>query len=185
MMAEGATERAKVTTQNLNGKVLAFRGWEIGFDGQSFSLVSHYREGLTRWTPNQPLEAKCLRRTDEPHESPHANCQCGLYAAKEPTDSIGSITGTVEMWGRYVEHERGWRAEYAYPVALAACRCETCNGTISLFMAKIAVVPTTGFVPRLSISCRDCLPSQQDGRQWIPSSHAMEQLEFSYGLEVD
>ena len=74
------------------------------------------------------MKAQCLRRLgDDDHEPPHWECSCGLYAAKKPTDAIGNIIGTVAMWGRYVEHERGWRAEYAYPKSVTKLKCSECS----------------------------------------------------------
>ena len=121
-------EKAVVTTQHLEGEVTAFRGWHLGFDGQSYSLVSDYLLDPAYWTPGQPLKAQCHRRLgDDDHEPPHRECRCGLYAAKKPTDAIGNIIGTVAMWGRYVEHERGWRAEYAYPKSVTKLKCFECS----------------------------------------------------------
>lgn len=57
---------------------------------------------------------------------------CGLYGYKTPLmawhalgtsdewDESRIVFGEVRLWGRVLEHERGFRAEYAYPGALAA-----------------------------------------------------------------
>lgn len=57
---------------------------------------------------------------------------CGLYGYKTPLmawralgtsddwDESRIVFGEVKLWGRVLEHERGFRAEYAYPGALAA-----------------------------------------------------------------
>jgi len=56
---------------------------------------------------------------------PSLKCTCGLYAAKniEHIEKCGygkfGVRGEVYLWGRVVEHERGWRAEFAYPKSLA------------------------------------------------------------------
>jgi hypothetical protein len=48
------------------------------------------------------------------------NCTCGIYAAKT-LHHFGAgygqygIHGEVYLWGTVVEHERGWRAQLAYP----------------------------------------------------------------------
>ena len=121
-------EKAVVTTQNLEGEVTAFRGWSLKFDGQSYSLVSNYLWNSVYWIPGQPAKAQCHRWFgDDSHEPPHWNCTCGFYAAKEPTGSIGDIIGTVAMWGHYVEHEEGWRAEYAYPKSVTSLKCSECS----------------------------------------------------------
>jgi hypothetical protein len=55
------------------------------------------------------------------HEAPQTNCTCGIYAAKTfhhlcsaGYDRYG-VHGEVNLWGKVIEHERGWRAELAYP----------------------------------------------------------------------
>ncbi len=59
-----------------------------------------------------------------PHDSPVAHCTCGIYAAASVAhlrhagyDQYG-IHGEVYLWGTIVEHESGWRAEFAYPKSL-------------------------------------------------------------------
>lgn len=55
---------------------------------------------------------------------PHADCTCGVYAAKnlEHLRQIGytqrGIHGEVYLWGTVVEHKLGWRAQFAYPKSL-------------------------------------------------------------------
>ena len=59
-----------------------------------------------------------------PHELPHSNCTCGVYAAKnlEHLRQFGyerrGIHGEVYLWGTVVEHKLGWRAQFAYPKSL-------------------------------------------------------------------
>jgi hypothetical protein len=55
------------------------------------------------------------------HEAPQYDCQCGFYATKEPDEhwaTYSAAYGKVALWGRIVEHERGYRAQYAYPLEL-------------------------------------------------------------------
>jgi hypothetical protein len=52
------------------------------------------------------------------------DCTCGVYAAKnlEHLRQLGyegrGIRGEVHLWGTVVEHELGWRAQFAYPRSL-------------------------------------------------------------------
>ena len=84
------------------------------------------------WHPGQPLAARCRAsavvgpivgrsKAHDSHDAPQANCTCGVYAAKSLEhlrkngyDRCG-IYGEVCLWGTVVEHERGWRAQLAYP----------------------------------------------------------------------
>ena len=90
------------------------------------------------WAPRTRFAASCERaaaafwRTDpvhEPHRAPDAGCECGVYAFKRREDAEllacektggGSVLalGRVSLWGRVVETERGFRAEFAYPYDL-------------------------------------------------------------------
>lgn len=77
------------------------------------------------WPPGQPLAAKCgAGKAHHAHESPHLDCTCGVYAAKnlEHLRQLGyegrGIRGEVHLWGTVVEHEFGYRSEFAYPKTL-------------------------------------------------------------------
>jgi hypothetical protein len=85
-----------------------------------------------RWHPSQSLAARCRAsavvgtivgrsETADDHDAPQANCTCGIYAVKtlHHFRSAGyeqfGIYGEVYLWGTVVEHELGWRAQFAYP----------------------------------------------------------------------
>ena len=84
------------------------------------------------WSPGKPLAAACRasnRRTTvgraEPahdaNDAPQEKCRCGVYASKslEHLHTTGyeryGICGEVNLWGTVVEHEQGFRAQFAYP----------------------------------------------------------------------
>jgi preprotein translocase subunit YajC len=88
-----------------------------------------------RWVSHQPFSAICRANASgsiaglskakhNPAESPCFNCTCGVYAAKtiEHLRQCGykrfGVHGEVYLWGTVVEHERGWRAQFAYPKTL-------------------------------------------------------------------
>ena len=78
-----------------------------------------------RWSPRQPVAAKCgAENAHDDHEPPRLDCSCGVYAAKsrEHLRQLGyegrGIRGEVHLWGTVVEHELGWRAQFAYPKTL-------------------------------------------------------------------
>jgi hypothetical protein len=78
------------------------------------------------WSPCKPLAAKCgAGKAHDAHEVPQTDCTCGVYAAKnlEHLRQFGyegrGIHGEVYLWGTVVEHELGWRAQFAYPKSLA------------------------------------------------------------------
>jgi len=88
-----------------------------------------------KWFAHQPLSAVCRadacgsiaglsKSTHNPAELPHFSCTCGVYAARtmEHLRQCGyrklGVHGEVYLWGTVVEHERGWRAQFAYPKTL-------------------------------------------------------------------
>jgi hypothetical protein len=53
-----------------------------------------------------------------PHPAPQEECSCGFYAMKElssvePWGGPHTILGRVELAGKVIEHEAGYRAQYA------------------------------------------------------------------------
>ena len=60
--------------------------------------------------------------------APAFDCTCGIYATRELRDPgsawrsgpryANHVIGAVALWGRVVEHESGYRAQHARPVAL-------------------------------------------------------------------
>jgi hypothetical protein len=87
------------------------------------------------WLPQRRLAATCrassfgtfVGRADpvrDAHDAPQSACTCGVYAAKSLDhlrragyDRYG-IHGEVLLWGNVVEHEHGFRAQFAYPKSL-------------------------------------------------------------------
>jgi hypothetical protein len=73
------------------------------------------------WPRHRDRAARCLAVGG--HRAPHPRCRCGYYAyyrlPEELEDAAPeAVWGAVVAWGRIVECERGFRAQYARPVAL-------------------------------------------------------------------
>lgn len=73
------------------------------------------------YEPRRRHEAKC--GTD--HLAPDEKCSCGIYAfktqeefRKQQYNVMKRVVGEVWLWGRIVEHEAGYRAQFAYPKRL-------------------------------------------------------------------
>lgn len=74
------------------------------------------------WLPRKPFQATCFQK----HEAPSEACSCGVYAKNTLWSArtyfwparAGLILGEVALWGTLVEHEDGFRAQYAYPTRL-------------------------------------------------------------------
>ncbi|HXY48704.1 MAG TPA: hypothetical protein VEI01_04570 [Terriglobales bacterium] len=97
--------------------IVAYRAWQL--DG------SHLRSlNGESWYPGQPLTARCRLTFLNRHQPPDKRCHCGIYAAKSLAQlrAIGyanfRIYGEVYLWGTVVEHQLGWRAQFAYPKSI-------------------------------------------------------------------
>jgi hypothetical protein len=101
--------------------VVAMRTWWIGWRASAPApVLLPVIAGGGPWPAREPARARCRRHRR--HEVPGADCLCGLHATTDEarlrrTRSPG-VLGTVAMWGRVVQHERGYRAEMGYPQRL-------------------------------------------------------------------
>jgi hypothetical protein len=104
--------------------VEAMRAWRIWRVARGPSGAHRLRSLTTaaEWPPDDKLEAAC----DAGHPAPELGHTCGVYAvideaalarwALERGPILGEIAvGEVDLWGKVIKHERGWRAQYAYP----------------------------------------------------------------------
>lgn len=118
------------------------------------------------WHHGEAFTALC--KTQGCHEAPQSECTCGVYASKSLNHlrRLGymedRIYGEVCLWGAVVEHEDGWRAEYAYPknfivpislVPLAVSRMEAWLAMLAAYGCDIFVLGETGTVPLWRKGC--------------------------------
>lgn len=112
---------------------VGFRRWRVSAAGELVGLgVPHV------WTPGRQV-ARCRGldgaglgscapfRVWPAHPVPSLRSRCGIWAHKapirpcrcgDPASELHGVVGVVRLWGRYVEHETGWRAQYAELAAL-------------------------------------------------------------------
>jgi hypothetical protein len=119
--------------------IVAWRVWMLIMeDSEPVSLRSvSYR---IRWKPGRPTRAHCIfnlkpRQAGMTYSWQHAGesapClahTCGVYALKYPAglaewgthyanNMAVRVVGQVSLWGKVLEHELGYRAEYGYPLS--------------------------------------------------------------------
>ena len=133
--------------------VVGYRVWHWDSTGVNSLNGAH-------WLPRNPFLAEC--KAQRCHEAPHEGCTCGVYAAKS-VDHLHrtgyeqyGVTGEVYLWGTVVEHEQGWRAQFAYPkklvlptdmVPFTMSRVESWLTTLAAYGCDIFVLGKTGNVP--------------------------------------
>ena len=99
---------------NKNEPLIAYRVWSLNTEEATIGSYGHSHD---IWPKGQ------IMKTDEVPTSSNDN---GLHAWKTMNHALqyaGSspnivIIGTIYLWGKIVEHERGYRAEFAYPKKL-------------------------------------------------------------------
>ena len=111
------------------GGLIGYRAWNVKWAGNTiFSL------NQVEWVPLEKHVAKCVGCAGE--------CTCGIYAWKpdfkakcREAATMTRIEGEVWLWGRVLECEFGYRAEFAYPKAFLD------SGIQARTMARIYRVP--------------------------------------------
>lgn len=116
--------------------ITAWRAWDVTVSDGSWRL-----EGLGSsavWPPRKQMDAACRQDSfalmplfasgsrSPRHPAPHWDCSCGVWAFKDLDILTAAVTqysdirvlGTVALWGRVIETENGYRAQYAYPSEL-------------------------------------------------------------------
>jgi len=139
------------------------------------------------WPPGKPAVATC--KHGRMHSAPDLECSCGLHGThaveilrrtKNP-----SVLGTVSLWGRVVEHELGYRAQYAYPQHLRLV-CLLCFSQRALPDTRPDVVCGIGWGHLLPL----CTPHDQTARRYglrprsvLPALDVQQRLLGTYSVD--
>ena len=121
--------------------ITGWRLWGLSTNPPGAPVLLPGGAGVGEWPARRRFEARCAGESrfgrrplaDAQHPSPSLACTCGIYASASLRDLTSStralpalsVVGTASMWGRTIEHERGWRSEYAYPARLTLV-CAEC-----------------------------------------------------------
>ena len=104
-------------------------------------MYPHFLANLgndTIYVPREKIEAHCepystigtlpLRKDHSEQQAPHLTCMCGIYAYKEKPrllreirniySGLRLVNGEINLWGKVIEHEDGYRAQFGYPKRL-------------------------------------------------------------------
>lgn len=105
--------------------IIGWRCWLVHTRLGELWPIAHATPGP--WQ-NPPVAAVCDNQDREAHPSPgleHPLCGYHAYRQKRDAEYMLSwprkwpkVIGMAALWGRVVEHSRGWRAQYAYPHAV-------------------------------------------------------------------
>jgi hypothetical protein len=94
------------------GELIGHRAWKV----EGGNLLRSYSAG-SAWFPGQPMQDKIGKGLEiDDHNT------AGIWAFKDPYELAhefygeiqgSGVFGTVWLWGTVIEHERGYRAQYA------------------------------------------------------------------------
>lgn len=104
--------------ENPIGHIEGVRQWIIR-DGLLLSICSYFL-----WEPWKAAESEIEKYYSDEIPSPYV--PTGIHAAKPEHDELLAyngdvITGRVALWGKVFIHEKGYRAQYAYPLSFDHC----------------------------------------------------------------
>src|ERR1700739_3684165 len=150
--------------------VVGYRAWRWDNSG----LQSINRE---RWIPGEYIAAQCRATCLGAHASPEETCSCGIYAAKtfHHLVKLGycdyAVFGEVYLWGFVVEHELGYRGQFAYPKALA----------VSMHALPFTLAEASARLENLASYGTDIFVRGTEGRVrvWAKDS-GLDQIGFEY-----
>jgi hypothetical protein len=129
--------------------ITAYRAWRAESVNGQVRLVALGVDVV--WQPRRKAKAECIRwassrmrrllfKEEEEcreHEAPDFHCCCGIWGFKSIENLLSalgrggrsytpSVIGKVSLWGRVIETENGFRAQYAYPEELWAWGAGSC-----------------------------------------------------------
>jgi hypothetical protein len=133
---EGHPERASERIPDFVQPLIGWRAWKVWAPQTGPDPCPVFSSVIldTPWTPRRrisaehsfDLGAKCRGLLE-------MNCSCGIYAFKDPIEafvylmkvrdrllgmSVEVALGAVSLWGKVIECESGYKAQYAYPCHL-------------------------------------------------------------------
>jgi hypothetical protein len=139
------------------------------------------------WPPGARAEATCNH--GHLHQAPHLECSCGLHGThgveilrrtKSP-----AVLGTVSLWGRVVEHDHGYRAQYAYPQHLRLV-CLLCFAQWALHGSRPDVVVAVGWghlIPFCPAHYQTAMRYGLRQRRGLPAQEVQQRLLETYSVD--
>lgn len=158
----GTDPGVKETTADV--PILAFKRCGLRWSpGGRFALTSLYHEQAIEAEqfaecrrPTSPFVISMmasLGQSPEAHEPPGLHCTCGFYAVMDRSllEGIGTVTLDVEMSGRVIVCERGYRAQHQRVLRARIEGCHLCGEPITGFAVAIMpppIAPSMFSLPR-------------------------------------
>ena len=128
--------------------IIGWRRWRVDHRGY---LLAEYKEET--WPTLEAKTAICavlgalhFSASGQLLEAPVKGCACEIYAYKTEAglqaemgaNILNRAWGEVSLWGRVIEHQDGYRAQFAYPKTLT-----TGDVRVAARLARLYQVPVT------------------------------------------
>jgi len=169
--------------------VLAWRAWSLTGRRDGAELLLRPVAGRSRpWKPMERAEAACKHA--RLHGAPNVDCSCGLHATHE-VDTLRrtrcpAVLGRVALWGRVVEHDLGYRAQFGYPQRVGLI-CQFCFwqwGQLGSAPTVVGWFPRDELVPfcwpHLEVAARYGM----EPRRLLPAHELDLRLRETYGVDA-
>ncbi len=186
----------------------AWRTWRVWMseDGPTLHSVAT-SASLGTWTSCEAMEARCGYLEMNPpacacNSCPGDNTLCGIYAYKEAPKTVQhemGMVGQVALWGTVIEHDVGFRGQYAYPLNFTHGHCPWCGSKSKpklLTLKEVMVVaPETGegwlswvcnkHAPK-ALAQSNALDSGLEPRGWVvkPGMEVVKVIAEMYQVEI-
>jgi hypothetical protein len=169
--------------------VLAWRAWALTGRRDGTELLLRPVAGRSRpWRPREPAEAACKHA--RLHAAPNVDCSCGLHATHEAgilrRTRTPAVLGRVALWGRVIEHDLGYRAEFGYPQLLALV-CQFCFwqwGPSGHAPAVVGWFPRDELVPLCWAHLTVAQRYGMEPRRLIPAGEVDLRLRETYAVDA-
>jgi hypothetical protein len=188
-MSSNVSLARELTVGGTTEPIVAWRAWALTGHRDGTELMLRPVAGRSRpWRPMEPAEAACKHA--RLHGAPNVDCSCGLHGTHDVEilrrTRCPAVLGRVAFWGRVIEHELGYRAQFGYPQRLALV-CQFCFWLWGPHGTRPAVV---GWLQRdeLIPFCWPHLEQAQrygmEPRRLLPADEVDLRLRETYAVDV-
>ena len=140
--SESTAESPRLEVIEQSEPIRAWRGLAIALEGNNvvlnainstngnFLAVEH--KAVCRASENRmfgyvPFTFTPIKPVSGKHDAPHESCGCGFYGVKDKSNAQGRIIAEVDLYGKVIEHELGYRAEYQRVLSVRVIRPVHCG----------------------------------------------------------
>jgi hypothetical protein len=168
--------------------IIAWRAWTLTgrLDGSRLRLRPVAGRRLP-WPPMRAARATC--KNGRMHRAPDLACSCGLHGThdvdplrrtKNPT-----VVGTVALWGRVIEHDLGYRAEFAYPqrLGLVCLLCFWQHHVRGTRPDRVAIIAGGRMLPLCQRHVSTATDYGLRARRLLDAAEVQERLQGTYAVE--